>query len=104
MEKELAVDVPRHKGGGKVGGGRKLTYDHEIEERVVVFVIEKREHQLPVSRDSVRRYILALTEEKYQSSRKSVGPPDISGKIVLGPMTIPRNSDRMSGVVFAPKI
>ena len=39
-----------------------------------------------------------------QSSRKSVGPPDMSVKIVSGPVTIPRNPDRMSGVVFAPKI
>ena len=39
-----------------------------------------------------------------QSSRKSVGPPDMSGKIVSGPVTIPRNPDRMSGVIFAPKI
>ena len=72
-KKELAVDVPRHKGGRKVGGGRKLTYDHEIEEKVVVFIIEKREHQLPVSRDSVRRYILALTEEKYPDFKASSG-------------------------------
>ena len=45
-----------------------------------------------------------LSIGKLQSSRKSVGPPDMSGKIVSGPVTIPRNPDRMSGVVFAPKI
>ena len=43
------------------------------------------------------------TGQSQQSSRKSVGPPDMSGKIVSGPMTIHRNQDRMSGVVFAPK-
>ena len=40
----------------------------------------------------------------YQSSRKSAEPPDMSGKIVSGPVTIPRNPNRMSGVIFAPKI
>ena len=42
--------------------------------------------------------------DQKQSSRKSVGPPDMSSKIVSGQMTIPRNLDRTSGVVFAPKI
>lgn len=72
-KKELAVEVPRHKGGRKVGGGRKLTYAKEIEEKVAVFVIEKREHQLPVSRASVSRYILTLTKEKYPDFQASSG-------------------------------
>ena len=72
-KKELAVDVPRHKGGRKVGGGRKLAYDQEIEEKVIVFIIEKREHQLPVSRDSVRQYILTLTKENYPDFKASSG-------------------------------
>ena len=29
-KKELACDVPRHKSGRKIGGGRKLAYDKEI--------------------------------------------------------------------------
>ena len=42
--------------------------------------------------------------DQLQSSRKSVGPPDMSGKIVSGPVTIPRIPDRMSCMIFTPKI
>lgn len=72
-KKELACDVPRHKSGRKIGGGRKLAYDKEIEEKVAVFVIEKREHQLPVSCASVTRYILSLTKSKYPDFKASSG-------------------------------
>ena len=71
MEKgtHQAIVVPRHKGSRKVGGGRKLTYDHLIEEKVV-FITEKREHQLAVS---VRWNILVLTEEKHPNFKASSG-------------------------------
>ena len=72
-KKELAEDVQRHKSGRKIGGGRHLAYDKEIEQQVVIWVLEKREHQLPVSRDSVRRYILTLTKEKFPEFKASSG-------------------------------
>ena len=72
-KKELACDVPRHKSGRKIAVGRKLAYDKEIEEKVACFVVEKREHQLPVSRASVTRYILSLTKSKYPDFKASSG-------------------------------
>ena len=53
---------------------------------------------------TITEYSGKRTEFWPPASRKSVGPTDMSGKIVSGPVTIPRNPDRMSGVVFAPKI
>ena len=72
-KKELACDVPRHKSGRKIGGRWKLANDKEIEEKVACFVVEKREHQLPVSHASVTRYILSLTKSKYLDLKASSG-------------------------------
>ena len=59
------MGTPRHKSGRRVGSGRKRAYGKEIEEKVAIYVIERKEHKLPVSRDSLRRYILSLTRAKY---------------------------------------
>ena len=72
-KKDLAEDVQRHKSGRKIGGGRHLSYDKEIEEQVVVWVLERREHQLPISYDSIRQYILTLTKEKFPEFKASSG-------------------------------
>lgn len=72
-KKESVNDVQRHSGGRKIGGGRHLSYDQEIEENVVAWIYEKREQQLTVSRDSVRRHITSLTKEKFPDFKASAG-------------------------------
>ena len=48
-------------------------YDQETEDKVATFVIERREHQLPVSRARVSRYVLSLTKSKYPDFKASSG-------------------------------
>lgn len=53
-KKEISVDVNRSKTGRKIGSGRLLTYSDSAEEKIIGWIIQQRENQISVSRDSIQ--------------------------------------------------
>ena len=66
-------DHARHKSGRTIGGGRPLSYDDETERKIVGWINVQHDQQLPVSRDSIRRYALTLTSEQNPKFKASEG-------------------------------
>ena len=50
-----------------------MTYEEDIEKEIVAWIQTQREHQLSVSRHSIKRYTIALTKVNYPDFKASDG-------------------------------
>ena len=62
-KRDANVETQRNKNGRKVGSGRKLTYSDDVEERIVSWIMNRREQQVSVSRESIQTFAKSLVSE-----------------------------------------